>query len=50
MLGNIVVGLVLVLLVALAVRSIGRTQKSGGCSCGCAGCPGSKVCHPEQEK
>ena len=29
----------------LAVRSLLRERKKGGCSCGCAGCPHSGRCH-----
>lgn len=30
---------------ALALRSVIRKRKNGGCSCGCAGCPSScKTC------
>ncbi|MCD8325290.1 MAG: FeoB-associated Cys-rich membrane protein [Lachnospiraceae bacterium] len=43
--GNLIVGLILLVIVALAVRSIWKDKKSGkgcvGCSYGCSGCSGS---------
>lgn len=48
--GTIIVGAVVVVVAALAARSIYRDKKSGkacsGCSGGCAGCHGG--CHTEQ--
>ena len=35
---TIIVGAILASIVALAIRSIIRTKKSGGCGCGCEGC------------
>ena len=52
---TIVVGLILLAVVALAVRSILRQHRRGGCSgcsCGCEGCGGSGSCggHTEPPK
>ncbi|MCD7806773.1 MAG: FeoB-associated Cys-rich membrane protein [Lachnospiraceae bacterium] len=42
--GNLIVGLILLVIVALAVRSIWKDKKSGrgcaGCSHGCSSCNG----------
>ena len=42
------VDIILILIVAgaafLALRSVIRKRKSGGCSCGCGNCPSSKTC------
>ncbi|MBQ3119455.1 MAG: FeoB-associated Cys-rich membrane protein [Peptococcaceae bacterium] len=37
--GTLAVSLVLAAMFALAVRSIYKQKKSGGCGCGCSGCP-----------
>ena len=37
--GTLVVTLVLAAMFALAVKSIYKQKKSGGCGCGCSGCP-----------
>ena len=50
MLGNIVVGLILAVAVGLAIRSIYKKRKSGGCSCGCSGCPSNGSCCCSQEE
>ena len=46
-LGSLIIGLVLLAIVAAIVA--GRVRKckmsSGGCSCGCSGCPMSGSCH-----
>ena len=47
--GNIIVGLILAAAVGVAIRSIYRSHKSGGCSCGCADCPGSSCCCSKKE-
>lgn len=39
-LGNLIVIAILIVVVGLAVRSIWRSRKSGGCGCGCDGCAG----------
>lgn len=38
--GSIIVGIVLVILVALAIKKLVKNKKNGTCSCGdsCAGC------------
>ena len=36
--GNVIVGALLIVLVALAVRRIRRKRLIGGCGCGCEGC------------
>ncbi len=38
--GTIVVGLAVLLVAALAARSVYRKKKQGGCLGGCAGCSG----------
>ena len=42
--GTAIVLVILAAVVALAVRSIWKRRKSGGCSCGCPGC-NKKSCH-----
>lgn len=39
-LATIVIGAVLLAAVILAVRSMVKTRKSGGCHCGCSDCKG----------
>lgn len=34
--------------VALAIMSLRRAKKKGGC-CGCAGCPMARNCHQEEQ-
>ena len=41
--GTLVVTLVLAAMFALAVKSIYKQKKSGGCGCGCIGCPSASV-------
>ena len=41
--GNIIVGLILIGVIAMAVRSI--TKKKSACSCGCSNCPHGTSCH-----
>jgi len=36
--GTLIISLVLAAMFALAVRSIYKQKKSGGCGCGCSGC------------
>ena len=45
--GTLVAGAVVLAIVAAVVIKIVRDkrQHKGGCSCGCAGCPGAGVCH-----
>lgn len=47
-LGNLIVIAVLVLAVGLAIRSVVKNHKKGGCGCGCDSCPNSGMCHPEK--
>lgn len=35
---TLIVGAIIAIIVALAVKSTIKTQKSGGCGCGCEGC------------
>lgn len=44
---TILVGLVLVGILFLALRSLLRSKKAGGCACGCAGCSkaSKNACH-----
>ena len=44
MIGSCIAGGVLLLVVALAVRSIWKDRKKGGCTGDCAGCSGCG-CH-----
>lgn len=39
--GTLAVSLFLAAMFALAVRSIYKQKKAGGCGCGCSGCSGS---------
>ncbi|MBR2527122.1 MAG: FeoB-associated Cys-rich membrane protein [Blautia sp.] len=39
--GNGITILLIAGLLALAIRELWKSHKSGGCSCGCGGCPGS---------
>ena len=41
--GTLVVTLVLAVMFALAVKSIYTQKKSGGCGCGCSGCPSASA-------
>jgi hypothetical protein len=41
--GTLVVTLVLAAMFALAVKSIYKQKKSGGCGCGCSGCPSASA-------
>ena len=43
MLGNIIVGIIILGIVVLAIRSIRKDKKNGGCAGGCSGCGGA--CH-----
>lgn len=40
---NIIVGLIVVGIVALAVKSLIKQKKAGGCGCGCENCGAN--CH-----
>lgn len=39
---------VLAIVVGLAVRSVVKNRKKGGCGCGCDSCPNSGFCHPDK--
>ena len=41
LLSNLIVILILAVIVFLAVRSIWRNRKNGGCGYGCTGCTGN---------
>ena len=41
---DILIGLALLALLALAVRGAIRRKKSGGCGCGCSDCSGCDAC------
>ncbi len=43
--GNIITILLVAGLVAFSIRTIIKSHKSGGCSCGCSGCSGCSKCH-----
>lgn len=42
---TIFVGLIVLALVALALRSVLRSRKKGGCAGGCSGCSLAGTCH-----
>ena len=46
---TIIIGVLVFAAVAAIIRRGIRNRKhhKGGCSCGCSGCPGSSLCHPE---
>ncbi len=44
MIATIVVCILLAACVCFAVRHIYKTRKSGGCGCGCSGCPSGASC------
>ncbi len=51
--GTWIVGGVLLIVIAVATRSIIKDKKSGKCSCGCSscGCGGCTACHtPSRSK
>ncbi len=39
-----IVGLIVAAIVVLAIVSIVKQRKKGGCSCGCEGCSGASKC------
>ncbi len=45
-LSNIIVILILAVIIFLAVRSIWRNRRKGGCGYGCAGCTGNCISCP----
>lgn len=47
-LGNIAAVAVILLIVALAIRSMLRKKTS--CSCGCGACPVADTCHKEEKR
>lgn len=51
-LSTLLVGLVVFgLFAAIVVRGLyNRKQGKGGCSCGCAQCPGRELCHPREKR
>ena len=50
-LATIIICAILVVIVALAVRSIVKNRRAGktSCGCGCAGCAMSGSCHKAEE-
>ncbi len=46
-LATIVVGVILLIAVVLALRSMLKTYKSGECGGGCSGCTCAGACHHE---
>ena len=50
--GNILVIAIVVICVALAVRSMVRSKKAGktSCGCGCSNCAMSSACHSNTKK
>lgn len=43
--GSALVALAVALVAGLAIASIVRRKRAGGCGGGCAGCPNAGVCH-----
>ena len=39
MLATIIIGVILLVFLTLALKSVIKTRKSGGCGCGCSDCP-----------
>ncbi len=39
MIATVIICVILAAVVTLALRSVIRTRKNGGCGCGCADCP-----------
>ncbi len=48
--GTVIVGLVVAFCVFLAVRSLYRQSKSGGCGGNCSGCSGCGCSHAPKKK
>ena len=49
---TVIVALIVVAIIALAVRKLIKDKKSGkkGCSCGCSSCAMKDICHGDKEK
>lgn len=45
---TLIVGLVVILIVGIALKSTIKTTKSGGCGCGCDGCGEKAQCGTEK--
>ena len=41
---TLIVGIIVAVIIVLAIVSLVRQRKKGGCSCGCEGCSGSSSC------
>ncbi len=46
MLGNIIVGAIVLAIVIAAAQKVVRDRKVGSCGCDCGSCPSSGACHP----
>ncbi|QQO08869.1 FeoB-associated Cys-rich membrane protein [Breznakiella homolactica] len=44
MAATIIIGAIVLLCIALAVRSLIKSRNKGGCDCGCGGCSPDKHC------
>ena len=49
--GNIVVSAILIVIVALSIRSVIKNRRSGksSCGCGCSHCAMKGRCHPSKK-
>lgn len=49
--GNIIVGLVLILVVFLIIRNLLKNKKQGksSCGCGCSSCASNGICHTKKK-
>lgn len=48
---NIIIGLIVLIIFAFAIRSVIKNKKSGGCNCGCGGSDsGCNICHDTPDK
>ena len=52
-LATAIIGLIVLAIFVLAVRSVLKSRKNGNscsCGCGCDGCSGKSLCHPGNSK
>ena len=50
MAATVIISVILAGIIALAVRSVVKRHKSGGCGCGCADCPQRCGCSGVESK
>ncbi len=43
----LIAGIIAAVFAAIVVQSVRAHKRGGGCSCGCAGCPNSGLCHAQ---